>query len=583
MLGGSFLASWINTGAGAARVQDIKIFGTNGYVISAYLYTPLSASLNSPAPGILMFHGLNNQKDFMANTALEMARRGYVVLSADMSGHGFSNGANAANGFGGPDALKYLRSLSTVDKNNVGLVGMSQGGFGPLTVAANAMPDGYNSIFYMESECTAPGSMDTTPCKGLKNAAFNIGTFTELGGMIMVDKGTNAVTSPVLLPVFDTKDPIVPDKLYGSVADGTARILYQPYEEHAGSTDSAPAIGNAITWMQMTLKGGTALPASDQIWGWKLLGTAAALFGSMLFLFPIGALLLQTSYFSPLIHTTPEYKGLKGIGWLIGALITTALGPILYLWVWQNMFFSPWVSPNSLWPQNFTNIYMVWSVIVGVISILLILLNHFVFTKKQGASVANYGLVSEGQPANWGKIWKSILLAICILLPVYLILVFTNAVWLVDFRAWVVALMPMNSARFVAFLGYLIPFAIFFVPQGILLAGFLRVKEGKARLGTEMLVNAVMLTLGAAIWLLLLYIPLMAGGTQILAPGPLGATAAGLGGIYYIPLLVLWPLVACIYTYFFRKTGRVYVGIALTTLFIVWYLAAFGVFAFPVD
>ena len=582
ILGGSWLASWMNTGAGAATVQDIRIFAKDGYEISAYLYTPKTATASSPAPGILMFHGLNNQKAYMANTALELARRGYVVLSADMSGHGFSNGSNGANSYDGPDALSYLISLATVDKTNIGLIGMSQGGFGPVTAAANAMPDAYNSIFYMESECTPPGSPNVAPCEGLKNVAFNIGTFTELGVMVLIDKGADAVTSPVLQPVFGTQDPIVPDQLYGSIADGTARILYQPYEEHAGSTDSGAAIGNAITWMQMTLQGGTDLPASDQIWGWKLIGTAAALFGAMLFLFPAGALLLQSSIFSPLAQTIPEYKGLTGIGWWVGALITTALGPVLYLWIWQNMFFGGWLTPSALWSQNFTNIYMVWSVIVGVITILLLLLNHFVFTKKQGASVANYGLTSEGQGVDWGKVCKSVLLAICILLPIYLILVFTNAVWLVDFRAWVLALMPMNSARFSAFLGYLIPFAVFFIPEGILLAGFLRVRQGKVSLGTEMLVNAVMLTLGAAIWLVLMYVPLMTGGTQIMAAGPLGPTVAGLGGIYYIPLLVLWPLVACIYTYFFRKTGRVFVGIALATLFIVWYLAAFSDFAFPV-
>ena len=127
MLGGSLLGSWINKGAGTATVQDIKIFGTNGYIISAYLYTPKSASAQNPAPGILAFHGLNNQKNYMANTALELARRGFVVLSADMTGHGFSNGANGENVYGGIDALNYLRSLPIVDKDNIGLVGMSQG------------------------------------------------------------------------------------------------------------------------------------------------------------------------------------------------------------------------------------------------------------------------------------------------------------------------------------------------------------------------------------------------------------------------------------------------------------------------
>ena len=584
MLGGSGLARWINTGAGAAQVQDIKIFAKDGYIISAYLYMPNGVSANAPAPGIMMFHGLNNQKAYMSNTALELARRGYVVLSADMSGHGFSNGSNGSNGYDGPDALSYLRSLPTVDKDNIGLIGMSQGGFGPVTVAANAMPDAYNSIFYMESECTPPGSPNTAPCEGLKNVAFNIGGFTELAGMVLTDTGTNARTSPVLLPVFDTQDPIVPDQLYGSIEDGTARIFYQPYEEHAGSTDSPAAIGNAITWMHMTLQGGTDLPPSDQIWGWKLLGTAAALFGALLFLFPAGALLLQTTFFSPLVQAVPEYKGLTGIRWWIGALVTTALGPLLYLTVWQNTFFGGgWLPASGLWPQNFTNIYMVWSVIVGVIAILLILFNHFVITRQAGATIASYGLATEGRGPEWGQIWKAALLAVGILLPVYLILAFVNATWLVDFRAWVVALMPMDAPRFSAFLAYLIPFAVFFVPQGILFAGFLRVREGKASLGFEMLVNAVMLTLGAAVWLVVLYVPLMSGGPQIIAGGPLGGTAAGLGGIYYIPLLVLWPLVACIYTFFFRKTGRVYAGVFLATMFIVWMLAAFGVFAFPVS
>src|SRR5450759_339348 len=150
MLLGSVLATWVNTGAGAASVPEVTIFGSNGYQISAYLYAPKTAGPTTPAPAVLMFHGLNNQKDYMDNTALEMARRGFVVLSADMTGHGESNGANGENGCGGPDALKYLRGLAIVDKTKVGMVGMSQGGFCAVTAAALTVPDGYNSIFYME-------------------------------------------------------------------------------------------------------------------------------------------------------------------------------------------------------------------------------------------------------------------------------------------------------------------------------------------------------------------------------------------------------------------------------------------------
>jgi pimeloyl-ACP methyl ester carboxylesterase len=580
MVGGSRLGSWINTGAGAATVTEQKLLVPPGYVVSAYLYTPKEATVQKPAPAVMVIHGLNNQKNYMANTALEFARRGYVVLSMDMTGHGFSSGANSEGGSGAAGALNYLRSLANVDKNNVGLVGMSQGGFAAATSAALALPDGYTSIFYMESEPTPPGVMNVEPFLGLKNVAVNIGTVTELGVMIFVSKGTDAPVSPVLQPLFGTKEPIKVGQVYGSIANGTARILYQPWEDHAGSTDSGAAIGNAIDWMQRTLGGGTGLPPKNQIWGWKLFGTTLALLGAMLFLFPMGALLLQTSYFKPLAEATPEYRGFTGAGWWIGALITTAVGPLIYLWVWSNMFFAPWVTANSLWPQTFTNTYMVWGVITGAISIFFILVNHFVFMKKRGATAVNYGLTSEGRGVEWNKVWKSLILAALTLLPVYCVLVLVNAVWKVDFRAWVVALMPMSPPRFSAFLGYLVPFAICFVPQSILLAGFLRVGNGKASIGREMAVNAVMLTLGVVAWLLLLYVPIIAGGKQILASGPIGETIAGLGGIYYIPLVILWPLVACLYTFFFRKTGRVYVGASLVTFFIVWYLAAFGVFAF---
>ena len=580
MIGGSLLASWLASAMSTASVKDIKIFGTNGYVISAYLYTPSSATPQHPAPGILAVHGLNNQKNYMANTALEFARRGFVVLSIDMTGHGFSNGANGENGFGGPDSLRYLRSLPTVDKNNIGLVGMSQGGFGPVTAAAQAIPDGYKSIFYMESECTAPGVPNLAPCQGLKNVAFNIGTATELGIMVLVGKGSDAPNSPVIKPVFGTSDPVNPGQVYGSIADGTARILYQPTETHPQSTDWPVAIGNALDWMQQTLAGGNPLPPTNQVWPFKLLATTAALVGAFLFLFAFGAQLLRTRLFASLAEPVPAYRGFNGSGWWIAALITTALGPLLYLWVWQNVGLGGgFLAPNTLWPQNFTNIYMVWAVIVGIIAVALIWANHRFFTARLGGTWTSYGLSWEAGGLLWSRIWHSLVLAVAILAPLYLLLLVINSVWLVDFRAWVVALMPMSPVRFQAFLGYLIPFAVFFIPESVVFAGFLRASNGRASLAREMIINAVILTLGALVWILLAYIPLFARQGIIFAPDPAGAAAAGLGAIYYIPLLVLWPLVACLYTYYFRKTGHVYTGAFLVTLFVVWMLAAFGDFA----
>jgi uncharacterized protein len=579
MILGSLLANYVNSNGGSTTVSEVTIFGANGHQISAYVYTPSTATMQKPAPGIAMWHGLNNQKDYMTNTALEMARRGFVVVVADMTGHGSSNGANQANGCGGPDTLTYLRSLATVDKTKIGLIGMSQGGFCAATAAALSQPDNYNSIFYMESEPNPPGVPDVTPYAKLKNIAYNIGSWTELGAMVLIDRGNQATVSPVLLPLFGTKDPIVPGQVYGNIADGTARILYQPWEEHALSTDSTGAIGNAIDWMQRTLGAGTNIPASDQVWPLKVLGTGIALFGALFFLFAFGSVLLRTRAFATLVRPVPEYKGLSGPGWWIGALITTAVGPLLYLWVWKGMFFDNWLAATTLFPQTFTNIYMVWAVFVGIIAWALIALNHFVFTRKQGANTASYGIAEPEGGIDWYAIGRSVLLVAAIVLPVYLLLSIIKPLWHVDFRLWVVSLMPMSAARWSAFFAYLIPFGFYFLAQGIIFSGFLRWRRGNAPLWQEMLVNAVVLTLGALVWVVFVYGALLGGGNLPLGSGPQGVIAAGLGAIYYIPLLVLWPLVACLFTFFYRKTGRVWPGVLLVTVFMVWALAAFGDFA----
>jgi len=558
MVGGSLFGAWINSGAGAATITDLKIVGNDGVIISAYLYRPKSATTQKPAPGALLSHGWNNQKNYMANTALELARRGYVVLNIDAAAHGYSTGGNFIAATWQADALKYLRSLAYVDKNNVVLAGMSMGG-SVITAAANGVPDGYKAMFFMESSCTSP-------CKGYKNVAINTGLVTELG-----TPGPDYPKQDSVKATFNTTEPVVPNKVYGSIADGTARILYQPWEDHAWSTDAPSAIGNLIEWFNMIVESPNPLPRNDVIFPWKVAGTAVALFGAFLFLFAMGAVLLQTSYFKSLIQPLPEYKGFKGIWWWVGALITTALGPLLYLYAYRRAM-GGFASANALWPQTGTNAYMVWAVMVGLIAIALILLNHFVFTKKQGATAANYGLTSEGEGVDWSYIRKALALALCVLVPLYLLLQLIDTVWHVDWRAWVVVMAPLNPLRFKTFFAYLVPFAIYFVPQAILFASFLRVKAGKASVGREMVVNAVMLTLGAGVWLLFSYLPVLRGGAM-------WWTTQGIAAIYYIPFMVWWPLVACLFTFFFRKTGRVYVGMLLVTLLFTWINAAFGTFS----
>ena len=104
ILAGGVVAFLTQT-SGGVRIQDVRFPGANGVTMSALLYVPVNATAQTPAPGILAVHGYINSRETQDGFAIEFARRGYVVLAIDQSGHGYSGGYAFENGFGGPDGL----------------------------------------------------------------------------------------------------------------------------------------------------------------------------------------------------------------------------------------------------------------------------------------------------------------------------------------------------------------------------------------------------------------------------------------------------------------------------------------------
>jgi len=144
ILAGAILAHCVQTSDGV-KVRDVRFAASNGVIMSALLYQPANATAKTPAPGILAVHGYINSRETQDGFAIEFARRGYVVLALDQTGHGYSDPPSFANGFGGPDGLAHLRSLDIVDKNNIGLEGHSMGGWTVLAAAATT-PNDYKSM-----------------------------------------------------------------------------------------------------------------------------------------------------------------------------------------------------------------------------------------------------------------------------------------------------------------------------------------------------------------------------------------------------------------------------------------------------
>lgn len=559
IVAGDVLAWCVQTGMGSVDVRDVRWSADDGTRMSALLYVPASATAETPAPGILAVHGYINSRETQDGFAIEFARRGWVVLAMDQSGHGYTDPPAFRNGFGGPDGLAYLRSLPFVDTDNVGLEGHSMGGWAVL-IAAAAFPDGYRSIVIEGSSTGSSGAPDATTSEP-RNLAVVFSRYDEFsGGMWGSPVAADVPDSPKLKAAFGTTDRVDEGRIYGSVGDGTARILHQPPVTHPADHFSSRAIGHAIDWFQTTLDGGQPIASDDQVWFWKELGNLMALVGMVTLLFPVGALLLGTPFFAELAGTAVPSAGAKGLGWWFAALLFAGL-PALTLFPFKTVGASLPVS--ALLPQAITNQVIVWAVLTGMISGALFLAWHLTAGRRAGATGDHYGLTWAGR-MSWRKVGKSFLLATLVALSAYLTLVASAAIFTVDYRFWIFAVKPPSALQASIALRYLLPFLLFFLVYGVVLFGQLR---RDLPVGVEAAVVVALSTLGFLGLIAFQYLPLFLGGT-------LAIPSESLWSIITFQFVPLMTIVALATVGFQRMTGHVYVGAFLSALLVTWIVVA---------
>jgi len=565
---GGFCAYMVQTGGGDIDIQDVRFTGSNGTLMSGLLYVPKGVNAENKAPGILAIHGYINSRETQDGFAVEFARRGYVVLALDQTGHGYSDPPAFANAYGGIDGLKYLRGLDIVDTDNVGLEGHSMGGWASAIIAA-VMPDGYNS-FVMASSSTGMemfGVPEGTPAYP-RNLALIFSKYDEFSGLMWGSPvPVDIVKTEKLQKLFGTNEPIKLDELYGSIEKGTARKLYQPSMIHPRVHFSTEAIGDAIEWMQLTLKGGNGLPPSNQTWYWKEMFTFVALIGMVFLMVAVGGYLLNTQYFKDLQETPAKQKSTSGWGWWVGAVITILLPIPIYIFAWS--FHSKGIAQATfIWPQWITTTIMFWALGVGIISLILFVLWHVLFNKKNKATMADYGLTWKKNGFEWGKIGKSFLLAFIAVFIAHLSLVISDWAFQTDYRLWVFAIKPLDMLHFDIMLGYIIPFAVYFLILGIVLHGEMRPgKDSAVGAVKETVINVLLLISGYIIFLILHYMPLFGGGTLLIPD-------LHLGGIVLFQFIPIFIIVGVIATYFYRKTGHIYVGAFTNAMLVTWIVVA---------
>jgi pimeloyl-ACP methyl ester carboxylesterase len=553
ILAGGLLAHFTQT-AGGIRIEDVRFKGAKGNTMSALLYIPPNATPQIPAPGILAVHGYINSRETQDGFAIEFARRGYVVLALDQTGHGYSDPPAFANGFGGPDGLAYLRGLEIVDKNNIGLEGHSMGGWTVLA-AATAAPNDYKSMVLEGSSTGKPFAVEGTP-SWPRNVALVFAQYEEFSTLMWgVDLARDVTQSPKLWALFGTQGPVVSGKVYGDIAQGTARVLYTPAITHPAEHISHEAIGHSLDWFAKTLQGGTPRPVDDQIWFRKEIGTLIALLGFVALLIGAFDALLEAPMYSRLRlpevadGTMPEHSAASGRRWTTAFILSAFIPALTYYPAFA--LGGTFLKPSAFLPQGITNQILAWAVINGLITLALMR-----FAPKRAS--------------RSGIVLQSVVIAIASVAIGYAALWLADLAFKIDFRFWIVALKLMSTKQFLIFLIYLVPFTAFFViALHVLHRNFSTMAAGRAAL---YLTNMLALTLG--------FIVLVGGQYAILwltgklfnpLPDPGFVPLSTIVAIQFVPLLAICAVIA---TFTWRRTGSSLPGALICGLLVTWYVVA---------
>ncbi len=575
------MARLIETDYGKVAVSTIRISDPNGVIIAAKLYRPVAASPTNKMPAVISTHGYQNDKLTNDSFSIELSRRGFVVLSPDVIGHGDSgSGVSVGGVLADPkytgsvqSVYEYTRSLPYVDVDNIGAMGHSMGAIITQRLGANNP-----GIKALNIQCGFPGD------PSLRNVLLTQARYDEFNffrdGQFIVD---NLPSTKGRMDAFGLTTPVQWDTTYGSFADGTARRAALIQMEHHLLPLQKKSVAEAVSWMNLALQAGKpTLDPNRQVFMWKEVLGLITLLGALFLLIPLTNLLLALPFFAPVAQPMPSrYAASKGKWWLFAA-INAAIGGITYPIMTQFGALSDKVQAILPWFKfQVGNGVFLWLLVNIIIGTVLFILWYRGASKKEGVTMYDMGLSFDRQKTvlDWAIIGKTVLLGAVLFAVLYALEGISE--WLLgqEFRfVWPYMRQFPNPERFGMFILYLIPAcAFFFINGGLFLFGQIRQKEGSSPAKTQLLwwVKVLFAFLAGllVVWMIQ-YIPWF-----IFNKGP-GFELLGLP-----QFSAMWPLMLQVYipefmvllflhTWFYRRTGRIYLGALVTSSLMIWFLAA---------
>ena len=580
ILGHAAMTNWFSV-----EVSNVTFENKNGLMVRGKLFVPKGVDEDNPAPGVVYLHGYQNNRETSDPYGIELARRGFVVITLDTLGRGNSENQFSASDpgfdptYGADSAFEYLQSLPFVDADRCGLGGHSLGG-DMSYLAALENPD-VNAIVFSGFAYTEEATLKTP-----KNMLMIFGKYDEYRKRMTGTQDFEAewMSSPQSLAAFGISCAQF-DTTYGSFEDGSARRVHMTRTTHVSESFDKGAIAEAVSWFSQALNPDVPLsiPADQQIWRIKEISSLVAMIFGILSIIPLGILLLGIKPFSKLAAApSSAYICDKKTFWK-ASLINAGL-TLLYLALVMVIFgvHVYVINIDKAFPMMMVNGVAFWFVVINIIG-------FFIFrgwVRKHGKEKPEINFkelgVSEKENRiriSWANIWRVLLLGVILFGFVYALEAVPESLLLVDFRYKFPYASDLTGYRWLMLLLYFPFFLVGFIQVNILLQAQLRPAPGKTWLGTVLrksFVGILVMVIPLIFHMALQYIPLYTAGIVPFV-GPGGALVGFVINLEHMCVLLalMIPIGTCLY----EATGSVFPGAVVNALIVTWMFTSSSVIA----
>ncbi len=451
---------------GKVKIERIYLEGQDGTTISSLIYIPENATDETPAPVAVIMHGRSNHAHSNDTWSMELARRGYVVLSPDLQGGGESD-PDVDRASQAITVAQYANSLSFVEQDALNLIGYSAG-TGTVLATYAAMPDSVNSI------CEVFGPFMMQLAGGIDNVNTNYcmikSTADQYDGHFIGDveacREYMAEISGITNLQPDTDYEWRGNIFRYAVISGTL---------HQTGNISGETI-KAIVSYEGTVNTNPIDRADDDLaWLQQQLFSAVACVTMMFLLASIINLLMQTEFFGKAANVVPVKQARAGHGadcvkaWIVDFLFALVIPAIIFVPV--SAYVMKWTGAGTLWSKFLTsanlNGIMGWLIVLAAIGMIRMAVAAWK-RKKAGnpMHLSEYALGGADETKiDWNKPAKGLLIGLIAISFVFIWLWLLEGFAGINYQVWNLStylkISPMRIVRAIPYI--LIIFFVMFV------------------------------------------------------------------------------------------------------------------------